>query len=48
VQKDILDVLRAFYGALQSSSRFIEYTLVTGITRRACADLFSGIHHFFP
>ncbi len=42
VREDILDVLRAFYGALKSSSRFIECTLVTGITRLARASLFSG------
>ncbi len=44
---DILDVLRAFYGALKSSSDsgLVECTLVTGITRLARAGLFSGANH---
>ena len=44
---DILDVLRALYGALKSSSDagLVECTLVTGITRLARAGLFSGANH---
>ena len=44
---DILNVLRAFYGALKSSSDLglVECTLVTGITRLARAGLFSGANH---
>ncbi len=42
---DMLDVLRAFYGALKSSTPYIAYTLVTGITRLAHAGLFSGANH---
>ena len=42
---EILDVLRAFYGALKSSTPYIAYTLVTGITRLAHASLFSGANH---
>ena len=45
VLRDILDVLRAFYGALKSSTPHIAYTLVTGITRLAHAGLFSGANH---
>ncbi len=45
VLRDILDVLRAFYGALKSSTPYIAYTLVTGITRLAHAGLFSGANH---
>ena len=45
VLEDVLNVLRAFYGALKASSRFIECTLVTGITRLARAGLFSGANH---
>ncbi len=45
VLPDILDVLRAFYGALKSSTPYIAYTLVTGITRLAHAGLFSGANH---
>ncbi len=41
----ILDVLRAFYGTLKSSSPYIEFTLMTGITRLARAGLFSGANH---
>ncbi len=43
----ILDILRAFYGALKSSSDagLVEYTLVTGIARLARAGLFSGANH---
>ena len=45
VLPEILDVLRAFYGALKDSTPYIEYTLVTGITRLARAGLFSGANH---
>ena len=45
VLEDILDVLRAFYGALKSCSGFIEHTLVTGITRLAHTGMFSGANH---
>ncbi len=45
VLEDILDVLRAFYGALKSCSGFIEHTLITGITRLAHTGLFSGANH---
>ncbi len=47
VLEDILDVLRAFYGALKDSADagLVEYTLVTGITRLARAGLFSGANH---
>ncbi len=45
--EDILDILRAFYGALKDSADagFVECTLVTGITRLAHAGLFSGANH---
>ncbi len=43
--EDILDVLRAFYGALKDSSHHIEHTLVTGITRLAHTGMFSGANH---
>ena len=47
VLPEILDVLRAFYGALKdcSDANLVEYTLVTGITRLARAGLFSGANH---
>ncbi len=47
VLPDMLDVLRAFYGALKdcADANLVEYTLVTGITRLARAGLFSGANH---
>ncbi len=45
VLPEILDVLRAFYGALKDSTPYIAYTLVMGITRLAHAGLFSGANH---
>ena len=42
---DVLDAMRAFYGALKDSSGCIEYTLITGITRLAHTSLFSGANH---
>ena len=45
VLPEILDALRAFYGALKDSTPYIAYTLVTGITRLAHAGLFSGANH---
>ena len=45
VIEDILDELRAFYGALKDNSGLIRFTLVTGITRFARVGLFSGANH---
>ena len=47
VLEDVMDVMRAFYGALKDSSDagLVECTLVTGITRLARAGLFSGANH---
>ncbi len=45
VLKDVLDTMRAFYGALKDSSDCIEHTLVTGILRLAHTGLFSGANH---
>ncbi len=41
----ILDVMRAFYGALKTGTPTIQHTFVTGITRFARAGLFSGANH---
>ncbi len=41
----ILDVMRALYGALKDSTPYIQCTFMTGITRFARADLFSGANH---
>ena len=45
VLDDILDVMRAFYGALKTSVRYIRFTFVTGITHFARTSLFSGANH---
>ncbi len=47
VLPDILDVLRAFYGALKdcADANLVEYTWVTGILRLAHTGLFSGANH---
>ena len=41
----ILDIMRAFYGALKDSTPYIQCTFMTGITRFARAGLFSGANH---
>lgn len=43
--EDIVDVMRAFYGALKRSMPLIRFTFVTGITRFARTGLFSGANH---
>ncbi len=43
--EDIVDVMRAFYGALKRAMPQIRFTLVTGITRFARTGLFSGANH---
>ncbi len=43
---DILDVMRALYGALKAQRDCIRYTFMTGITRFARTVLFSGANHF--
>lgn len=42
VLADVVDVMRAFYGALKDNSDSIRYAFVTGITRFAYTDLFAG------
>ncbi len=45
--QDVLNVMRAFYGALKDSvdANLVEYTLVTGILRLVHTSLFSGANH---
>lgn len=43
---DALSVMRAFYGALKGSRRYLRCTFMTGVTRMALAGLFSGANHF--
>ncbi len=45
VLEGILDIMRAFYGALKDSTPYIQCTFMTGITRFARAGLFSGANH---
>ena len=42
---DVLDIMRAFYGALKEQSDCIRYTFITGITRFSRTGLFSGANH---
>ncbi len=46
VLPDMLDVMRAFYGALKTNARHIRFAFVTGITRFARVGLFSGANQF--
>lgn len=43
---DVQAEMRAFYGALKSSRRYLRCTFMTGITRLALSGLFSGANHF--
>ncbi len=43
---DILDVMRAFYGAVKDAGDCIRYTFMTGIARFAHLGLFSGANNF--
>ncbi len=45
VLDDILDVMRAFYGALKEQSDCIRHTFLTGITRFSRTGLFAGANH---
>ena len=42
---DVLDIMRAFYGALKEQSDCIRYTFITGITRFSRTGLFSEANH---